>query len=117
MKKTVSAIMTVMFAASVICGAEHEFKGKKLIHAGWSDGSTDTVRKYIGVMEKSAPVYSGMRIFVTGKDENNKIVTHRMMFGPRKFKYEYFRIFCYCSCYCKSLFLSSRYICSASSYY
>lgn len=91
MKKSIIAIIAVMFCASVLCGAEHEFKGKKLIHAGWADGSADTVRKYIGLMEKSAPVYSGMRIFVTGRDENNKVVTHRMMFGARKFKYEYFK--------------------------
>ena len=84
-------ITAAIFCTTLLGGAEHEFEGKKLIHAGWSDGNAAAVRANIGLMEKSAPVYSGMRIFITGKDENGKNVTHRMMFGPRKFKYEYFK--------------------------
>jgi len=84
------SICTAVLSCTLFCGA-HEFKGKKLIHAGWSDGNAESVRKYIGLMEKSAPLYSGMRIFITGTDENNKPVNHRMMFGSRKFKYEYFK--------------------------
>lgn len=91
MNHRIFSMIAAVFCASLLCSAEHEFKGKKLIHAGWSDGSADIVRKHIGLMEKSAPVYSGMRIFITGRDENNKTVTHRMMFGRRKFKYEYFK--------------------------
>ena len=90
MKKTVLSVIPALFCISMLCGA-HEFKGKKLIHAGWADGSSEQVRKYISLMEKSAPVYSGMRIFISGVDENNKTVHHRMMFGPGKFKYEYFK--------------------------
>lgn len=89
--KPAMLIIGAAFCASLLCGAEHEFKGKKLIHAGWSDGNAAAVRANIGLMEKSAPVYSGMRIFITGQDENGKNVTHRMMLGPRKFKYEYFK--------------------------
>lgn len=91
MKKIMFPIIAAVSCSFLISGAEHEFKGKKLIHAGWADGSAEGVRKYIGLMEKSAPVYSGMRIFISGVDENNKTVHHRMMFGGRKFKYEYFK--------------------------
>lgn len=85
------SMASALLCASVLCGAEHEFDGKKLIHAGWSDGSTASIRKNIELMEKAAPVYSGVRILVTGQDEEGKPVTHRMMFGRRKFKYEYFK--------------------------
>ena len=90
MKKTIFALIPAL-CVSLLCGAQHEFKGKKLIHCGWADGSVDSLRKHIGLMEKSAPVYSGMRVIIEGQDENGKKVTHRMMFGPRKFKYEYFK--------------------------
>lgn len=66
-------------------------KKKKLIHAGWSDPDTATVRRHISLLESAAPFYSGVRIFMKGTDESGKTVTHRMMFGKRKFKYDYFK--------------------------
>ena len=83
--------VAAVFCVSLLGGAEHEFRGKKLIHAGWADGTIASVRKNIRQIEESAPVYSGMRIIITGQDEEGKTVTHRMMFGRRKFKYEYFK--------------------------
>ena len=67
MKKTIFALISAL-CVSLLCGAQHEFKGKKLIHCGWSDGSVDSLRKNIALMEKSAPVYSVMRIFISGVD-------------------------------------------------
>lgn len=91
--RTMKMMMFVFhfWGAFVFLAAGHEFSGRKLIHAGWADGNPASIRKNIRLMEDAAPGYSGMRIFITGTDEEGKTVTHRMMFGSRKFRKEYFR--------------------------